>query len=80
MRMYTNYMAESAAAAQTSIDEAAHELTKAAELLTDCKPSHLAQKKIDECRWADDKAGAQFWRSVWIQLASIEYGIRNTAA
>ena len=58
-----------------SISGAARELKKAAELIADCKPFHLAQGKIDECRAAGDEACARFWRSVWIYLVSVEYGI-----
>ena len=75
MRVYTNYAVAKKIAAEQSIHEAARELKKAAELMADCKPFHLAQGKIDECRVVGDETCARFWRSVWIHLVSVEYGI-----
>jgi hypothetical protein len=77
MGVCKSYAAAKTSAVKQSIFEAAKDLKKEAEEMMDSRPCHLAQRKIDACRAAGDEACALFWRSVWIYLMSIEYGINR---
>jgi len=58
--------------ARRSVYDAAQKLQKEAESIDGAKPFGLAEKKTDEHRAAGDKAGAHFWRDVYLFLLSLE--------
>jgi hypothetical protein len=52
--------------------DAAQKLQKEAEFIYATKPFALGEKKIDEHRASGDKAGAHFWREVYLFMLSLE--------
>ena len=66
-------MMEKSIIVRRSVLAAALQLEREADTSDDVTPIDLAERRIEDCEKAANKAGIRFWRAVWTHLMLVRY-------